>query len=178
MYTRQKLFMTVEGNEFDLDVKIGVFEGEVLSVRLFLICFNPLLNGLNEVRFARANGILRNGKNITNKAFADDANLISKNEKGLEKSLERFNEYLKWVVMEVKFNVANLPNSRREHSSFKSLGKEIFITQPDRGRGIQEAYRKNKEKQIKLKGFNGYSGLSKFDWRKRLSVSSISSLSI
>jgi hypothetical protein len=71
----------------------------VLSVGLLLICFNPFLNGLNEVRFERANGLLRNGKHITNKAFADDANLISNNEKGLEKSLEIFNQYLKWVVM-------------------------------------------------------------------------------
>jgi hypothetical protein len=100
---------------------------------------------------------MRNGKYFTNKAFADDANLISNNEKGLEKLLERFNEYLKWVKMEVaqekfnvfnftrkerkvitkdvqiKFNGSNLPNSRREHSSFKLLGKDIYITQPKRG---------------------------------------------
>lgn len=157
MYSRQKMFMTVEGTEFDIDVQTGVFEGEVLSVGLFLIIFNPLLKGLNDVKFARNYGLLRNGKYITNKAFADDANLISNNGKSLEKLLERFNQFLKWVKMSVaqeKFNVFNftrkekriitkdveirfdgskLPNSRREHSSFKLLGKEIYITQPERG---------------------------------------------
>jgi hypothetical protein len=157
MYTSQTLYMTMEGTEFNIEVKTGVFEGEVLSVGLFLIVFNPLLKGLNDPRFAKTYGLMRNGKYFTNKAFADDANLISNNEKGLEKLLERFNEYLKWVKMEVaqekfnvfnftrkerkvitkdvqiKFNGSNLPNSRREHSSFKLLGKDIYITQPERG---------------------------------------------
>jgi hypothetical protein len=127
-------------------------------VGLFLVIFNPLLAGLNENKFAKSNGLMRNGKYHTNKAFADDANLISNNSKSLEKILERFNEYLKWVKMEVaqekfnvfkftrkerrivtkdviiKFNGANLPNSRREHSSFKLLGKDIYLSQPERGR--------------------------------------------
>jgi hypothetical protein len=49
MYTGLKLNMNVKDENVKIDVTVGVFEGEVLSVALLLIAFNPLLQGINHL---------------------------------------------------------------------------------------------------------------------------------
>jgi hypothetical protein len=154
MYTGLKLNMSVKDEKMKIDVTVGVFEGEVLSVALFLIAFNPLLQVINQSSFAKSNGVTRNNKSMTNLTFADDANFVSSITGGSKRILERFSEFLDWTGMKVaaekfkvyrfvkngtkdikiKFEGVELENTRRKEDSYKLLGKTTFWQDPEKGR--------------------------------------------
>jgi ribosomal protein S24E len=82
-------------------------------------------------------------------------------------------KYLKkWTGLNKSSNSSLLYMSKKHHGldnvDIVSLWKAGVISKHhilkySRDSWIQETYKKNEEKQLKLKGFNGYSGLSKFE---------------
>jgi hypothetical protein len=176
MYTGLKLNMNFKDENVKIDVTVGVFEGEVLSVALFLIAFNPLLQGINQSSFAKSNGVTRNNQSMTNLTFADDANFVSASTGGAKKILGRFSDFLDWTGMKdaaekfkayrfvkngtedvkIEFEGVELENTRRMEDSYKLLGKTTFWQDPENGwkslsKNIEDDLRKISKEKVSSK---------------------------
>ena len=94
MYCDLSVFTDLDGLSSHIPVTLGLFQGECLSVALFLLIFNPLLSALETPTFTKENGISRKGRKMTNISFADDMSIISSCEKGAQRSIDLFDKYL------------------------------------------------------------------------------------
>ena len=76
--------------------ELGLFQGDPLSVILFLICFNILLELLVKQNHLGYKPSFSDSK-TSNKAFADDLTLMAKTAKGIKQMIETVEKFLEWT---------------------------------------------------------------------------------
>lgn len=119
--------------------EIGVFQGDPLSVGIFLLCMNPLFELLKTddmQKYAFCFDKLLPKANMLATGFADDVGIFTRSTKSCQKVLDNVDRFMDWAGFTMKINKCKALAVRRtkRNEQFKPTlfikGKEVPACQP------------------------------------------------
>jgi hypothetical protein len=116
-----------------IQVKKGVLQGDPCSPLLFNICFNSLIQVLNTPNYKKTGYIWGNkASQQTNwLQYADDAALISRDQKGAQGLANLFQTWCSWAKMEIRLDKCSSFGMMKKGSNYIQIFPKISLNSGD-----------------------------------------------
>ena len=114
-----------------IQVGRGVLQGDPCSPLLFNICFNTLMLTLKQPKYASLGYLWSTPTGKSNECrwlqFADDAIVITNNDKTAQVFLNIFTAWCQWAQVKIRLDKCSAFGMRKEEGTYDQYNPKIFI---------------------------------------------------